>query len=615
MKHIFSYSLILFISLFVLFSCEQPNDPPQEDFSFELSVKDTTGEPITGYNVYVYYDTVVYPTGARPNTRIRYTLEQESAVTLKVYDLQNTLLNTLVDEVENPGSHSHNYNINSTDSGTIIKGNYIFFKYNLIARDVQTREVLFEDTKYMCRDLYNNFGNYNIGETDFRGNFSTDYKPYFPHLYYIPEIQHYNETGTYEGTSEILEDAVIVILNPETNEYQSYPVDVEQGANSFDLVWDNTRSKKVMPGEAKDISEILNAEKQEILRRTPHPVYIEVWDCDRVQIPAGDVYYEAVITERPDEIVEIGTNGWEYGGVIPGYLSGNTGSGFSTWVPGETLEITLTQLSTGYNVTNSWILTSGGYEHFPNPGGIELSLGDDCEIIGPNIDWGNGVTGNVTGGIPSNPGFGYGTGLPNEDLLADPTDVGYYFILTIDENEPVDVTLCIDQIAFGYVPYNLAYWINGEWSYVPEVGSQVLWINPGTNNSCVTFNIDSTLRADVPIVLFGPDDGPYWPPPPPPPDVTNEGEYVLITWTVFNETEMYYYRVYRDGLEVAQVEALNESGYQTYEVMDIPEYEGTYIYTLEAIKFDGTSQLWGPMPVDFYEGVWHLHQNYPNPFN
>jgi len=109
----------------------------------------------------------------------------------------------------------------------------------------------------------------------------------------------------------------------------------------------------------------------------PRPVYIEVWDCNDVQIPAGDVYYEAIIIERPAEVVEINTYGWEYGGVIQGYLSGDVNNGFSTWAPGETLEITLTQISTGYSVTNSWEIgiLHEGYEYFPNPGGLELALG------------------------------------------------------------------------------------------------------------------------------------------------------------------------------------------------------------------------------------------------
>jgi hypothetical protein len=110
----------------------------------------------------------------------------------------------------------------------------------------------------------------------------------------------------------------------------------------------------------------------------PHPVYIEVWDCNSIHIPDGDVYYEAVIIERPEEIVTQETFGWEYSGVIEGYISGNLGNGFSSWNVGETLEITLTQISTDFSVTNSWVITNAGYEQFPNPGGLELILGEDC---------------------------------------------------------------------------------------------------------------------------------------------------------------------------------------------------------------------------------------------
>ena len=111
-----------------------------------------------------------------------------------------------------------------------------------------------------------------------------------------------------------------------------------------------------------------------------HAVYIEVWDCDGNHIPVGDIYYEAVIIERLGEIVTMETFGWEFNGVIPGYISGNLGNGFSSWAPEETLEITLTQISTGYEVTNSWIIGTGSFEHYPNPGGLELLLGGDCVI-------------------------------------------------------------------------------------------------------------------------------------------------------------------------------------------------------------------------------------------
>jgi hypothetical protein len=349
----------------------------------------------------------------------------------------------------------------------------------------------------------------------------------------------------------------------------------------------------------------------------PHPVYIEVWDCDGVQIPAGDVDYTAVILERPAEVIAIDTNGWEYGGVIPGYLSGNVGNGFSTWAPGETLEITLTHISAGSSVVNSWVLTGAGYEYYPNPGGLVCDTG--CDPVDPgDIDWLDGVTGNVQGGTPSAPGSGPGTGLPNEGQLGDQTNAGYYFTITIPDGMATDVTICIDQDALGYTPWNLAYWLNGMWNYEYVA---TIWENPGTASSCVTINIDAT-RADVPIVLAdgpGHDDAL-------PVELTNfaaayeQGEFVTVSWTTESESEMSYYNVYREGIVIATESATNETESHDYEITDTPEYEGTYYYTLEAVALDGTNSYWHTsvdftIPVEEIIEITTLNNNYPNPFN
>jgi hypothetical protein len=358
-----------------------------------------------------------------------------------------------------------------------------------------------------------------------------------------------------------------------------------------------------------------------LLFAQPHPVYIEVWDCDGVQIPAGDVFYTAKILERPNEVIDINSFEWEYGGVVPGYLSGNVANGFSTWAPGETLEIALTQLSTGYEVSNSWILTSGYYEYHPNPGGVELSLSDDCVVEQGNIDWGNGVTGNVTGGIPSNPGYGYGTGLPNEDLLANPDNIEHYFTLTIDSSTNADITLSIDLEAFDYMPYNLAYWHYNDWIYLPSIDCPIDWMYSGYYNITTTFTIGPTLREDVniPIVLrsYEPILTPYLPIF----TVSGQGNNILIRWESIydpcDEVGLSYYRVYRDGIEIAHLEAENDPNHN-YEVTDCPEFNGTYYYSLEAVRFDGTAQYWVHTPVEFVlviPEVTQLGNNFPNPFN
>ena len=353
-----------------------------------------------------------------------------------------------------------------------------------------------------------------------------------------------------------------------------------------------------------------------LLFAQPHPIYIEVWGCcpeGEEHIPQGDVTFTAVIIERPGEVIDETFFGWEYSGVIPGYLSGNVANGFSTWAPGETLEITLTQISTGLTITNSWVLTSAGYQQFPNPGGLEMPLTwDCCPPPGPwpfiTVDQGTTIDG-------SN---GYGTGLPNEDLLQNPTNVGLWCIVSLPNGAPVDLTVCMDQVALGYVPYNMAYWLYGSWTYL----TPLICTNPGTANACITFNIPIT-RADVPIVFAGgpmPDDGL-------PVELTNftainqQGEFVNVSWTTQSESNMSYYKVYREGQEIFLTEALNQVSEQVYSFVDIPEFDGTYYYTLEAVALDGTSAFWGPTEIIFGADVneiteiTQLGNNYPNPFN
>jgi hypothetical protein len=58
-----------------------------------------------------------YPNPFNPVTQIRYTLERSGLVTLKVYDLLGRLVTTLVDEQQNSGLHTVNFNASKLTSG------------------------------------------------------------------------------------------------------------------------------------------------------------------------------------------------------------------------------------------------------------------------------------------------------------------------------------------------------------------------------------------------------------------------------------------------------------------------------------------------------------------
>ena len=236
MKTIFRIYLISIISL-LLFSCAQSNEPVQEDFSFSISVKDTEGNPVEGLEVFVDYQAPYSQNyNSRPITTIGYCLEEQSDVTIQISDLNNTVLNTFYEGIKPAERYYMNYSANETDSGEPINGNYIFLKYNLTARNSQTRAILFEETKFMCRRTHPHQGNFNVGSTNSQGDFQTDYKPYFPHLYDLPDIEHYDEEGSSMGNSPVADEANIRIIDPETGGGQTFEVAVFEGDNHFNLV-------------------------------------------------------------------------------------------------------------------------------------------------------------------------------------------------------------------------------------------------------------------------------------------------------------------------------------------------------------------------------------------
>jgi hypothetical protein len=345
----------------------------------------------------------------------------------------------------------------------------------------------------------------------------------------------------------------------------------------------------------------------------PHPVYIAVWDCD--DAAPADITFNAWITARPGEVVTEATFGWGYGGILAGYLDGNVANGFSSWAAGEILHVEITNVGGPGTAVNDFTLTTAGYDGYLNPGALEMALGPDCTPSG-DFQWPDGTDGTVDVGTPSAPGTGQGTGLPNEELLGHELNVGYYF--TLDLSVEADVEICIDLGSLGYQPYDMAYWHNAQWNYVD---APLMWDLSGPPMGCVTVHIDAS-RASIPIVFAnGPDPEDSLPV-----ELTNfaaayeQGEFVTVSWTTESETEMSYYRVYRDGVEIETVEALNEMSTHVYEITDTPEFNGTYYYSLEAVSNDGATGFWYTsvdytVPVVEIIEITSLRSNYPNPFN
>ena len=151
-----------------------------------------------------------------------------------------------------------------------------------------------------------------------------------------------------------------------------------------------------------------------------------------------------------------------------------------------------------------------GWEQWFGSGGLPIIIYvPGCPSV---MDWGDGVLGSVSNvegpasGVAGS--IGYGTGLPHEDMLEcvlneNSEGVGYWFTLSIPDDYPVNIGLCIGIADMGYIPFNLAYFINGGWVYYPEDTTMPLTWN---GSGCVSFPLDPTTtrtEIDIPIVLAG----------------------------------------------------------------------------------------------------------------
>ena len=192
---------------------------------------------------------------------------------------------------------------------------------------------------------------------------------------------------------------------------------------------------------------------------TAHPVYIEL------VTPGGDhpdsATFNAWIVGREGEVLTETSGGCGYMDASTGQYHGTAyvqcGTFPTQWNEGEVLHVEAsTPLGDG---TGEFTLTTDGSQFFGDMYGT-WSQGPGITLGGNpdpgDIDWGDGVTGNIDQGTASNPGND--GNVDHKPELIHPDNAGYYFTLTIDDATfPVDVTITLDTAALGYSPYDLAY--------------------------------------------------------------------------------------------------------------------------------------------------------------
>ena len=97
-----------------------------------------------------------------------------------------------------------------------------------------------------------------------------------------------------------------------------------------------------------------------------------------------------------------------------------------------------------------------------------------------------------------------------------------------------------------------------------------------------------------------------------------DGNKVLLKWSTATETNNMGFRINRDGEEIGFIPGAGTTTEpQNYSFADENVKNGTYLYSLIQIDYDGTTENVGEVEVDISNtpNEYSLQQNYPNPFN
>ena len=219
---------LILLSILFIVGCEDSVTEPAESFMFNLSVKDSLGEPLPNTEFGVRYrilcgvwgvmgeDCVDSLSRARSSTSISFGIGQETFSSLFVYNLDNEIVDTLIYGSTQAGYHTATFACSDCDPS--YKAGVKVFKYVLESKNIESNEVIFRDMKYMV--LIN--GAIDIdqlataGFTDANGNYQTDSTIWFPTLYNLSEFigmdENANPTNNFY-LADVLSDSIEIRVN------------------------------------------------------------------------------------------------------------------------------------------------------------------------------------------------------------------------------------------------------------------------------------------------------------------------------------------------------------------------------------------------------------------
>jgi len=245
MKRIVLILIVIIISI----SCSDTlvDTPPQiNDFSLNITVKDNSGNTVPNLMVSAwnklpvdnYFLTKVGSTKSvlSGSTSIQFSLNESNLVRLNIFDLEETLFDTLINRVLAPGSYIYSWQ-NS-------KPNRVYKVLFEVIADSLIDSLNYRDSIYIVNHSIEPHISI-LGETDAEGKFETKNKLYFSSLYNLPEFNWTVSNGPEIVKTFSLLDTIVIALSDTVNKkVQYYNHFLENGKNEVALNWDYRLLKK-----------------------------------------------------------------------------------------------------------------------------------------------------------------------------------------------------------------------------------------------------------------------------------------------------------------------------------------------------------------------------------
>lgn len=233
--------LALFALSFVLGSgCGDDSVAPEdESFSLGVVVREADGTPVSGLQVVVWNMSSSLEAALqdevfrrRAVTVVRMQLPQRAVCDFAITDVEGAWVTSLL-EADTLAAGLHALRVGAD---VAYRAGVETFRYELIARDVDTGEELFRDAKWMTA-VHLDPGRLAASTTDARGRWSTASRTFVPGLLDVPTMPIVDVDGTERGSFALGDTVVVRVYAPTGGHLQQTAV-VGDGANTLEFTWD-----------------------------------------------------------------------------------------------------------------------------------------------------------------------------------------------------------------------------------------------------------------------------------------------------------------------------------------------------------------------------------------